>query len=234
MTPRQRKTTSGRSAKGADAVAASVGAGDDLGAETFAVTLDDLAPAVRLREIALRLFAQHGIAATSIRMVAVAAGASPGGVLHHYKSKEELEDAVLEATLRRLRGAINGVGLDKPALEALHARKDAHEAFLAAEPVIASYLRNVYLEGGPAAARVYEALNALRREQMEQMIAAGLARPMPDPEVGMMLYGMLGLSSLILRPMLEQSADLDENDPATRARFRAAEIDLLTHPLFIK
>jgi len=97
-----------------------------------------------------------------------------------------------------------------------------NDAFLAAEPVIASYLRNVYLGGGPAAARVFEALNAFRREQMEQMIAAGLARTMPDPEVGMMLYGILGLSSLILRPLLERSDELDENDPATRARSRAA------------
>lgn len=207
---------------------------NDLSAETFAVTLDDLAPAVRLREVALRLFAQHGVGATSIRMVATAAGVSPGGVLHHYPTKEDLESAVLEAALRRLRGAINGVGLDKPTLEALNARRDAHDAFLASEPVIASYLRNVYLGGGPAAALVFEALNALRREQMEQMIAAGLARPMPDHEVGMMLYSILGLSSLILRPLLEQSEELDENDPATRARFRAAEIDLLTRPLFIE
>lgn len=206
---------------------------DDPRAETFAVALDDLAPAVRVREMALRLFARHGVGATSIRMVSAAAGVSPGGVLHHYKTKEDLEGAVLEAALRRLRSAINGVGLDKPMLEALHARRDAHDAFLASEPVIASYLRHVYLEGGPAASRVFEALNVLRREQMEQMVAAGLARPMPDPEVGMLLYSMLGLSSLILRPLLELSDDLDENDPATRARFRAAEIDLLTHPLFV-
>jgi AcrR family transcriptional regulator len=234
MTARQPQARSKRRAPEAEPIAPPAIGADDLGAETFAVTLDDLAPAVRLREIALRLFAQHGVAATSIRMVATAAGVSPGGVLHHYKSKEDLESAVLEAALRRLRGAINGVGLDRPTLEALNARRDAHEAFLAAEPVIGSYLRNVYLGGGPAAARVFEALNALRREQMEQMIAAGLARPMPDPEVGMMLYGILGLSSLILRPLLERSEELDENDPATRARFRAAEIDLLTRPLFIE
>ena len=44
----------------------------------------DLAPRARIREAALRLYAEHGTQATSIRMVAEEAGMSAGAVMHHF------------------------------------------------------------------------------------------------------------------------------------------------------
>lgn len=161
----------------------------------YSVTLDDLAPAARLREIALRMFAELGVAGTSIRTAAAAAGVSPSAVLHHFKSKEDLERVVLESVQQRLSTAINGVGLDLALLDALHARRAAYDAFAAANPVVSTYLHRIYFDGGPDAARVFEAVNDLRTEQMEQMVEAGLARRMPDQEIGLLLY-----SALVSRP----------------------------------
>jgi AcrR family transcriptional regulator len=202
-------------------------------AQTFNVELEDLSPAARIREIALRLFSEHGPSATSIRLVASAAGVSTGAVLHHYKSKDALERAVLESVLARMSVAITGVGLDSPTLEALRERRAATEGFLQANPAIAAYLRHVYFDGGPPAARVFHAMGVMQREQMQQLIAAGMARPLPDPEIGLLLYHAITSATMLLRPLLEGISDLDLDDPAVHRRFREAEIDLLTRPLFI-
>ena len=61
----------------------------------------DLTAAARIREAALRRFAERGVAATSIRDVAKAAGVSPGLVQHHFRSKARLRRAVADHVMRR-------------------------------------------------------------------------------------------------------------------------------------
>src|SRR5579875_1075406 len=48
----------------------------------------------RIREAALRLMAERGLAGTSIRDVAREAGVSPGLVQHHFRTKEGLKREV--------------------------------------------------------------------------------------------------------------------------------------------
>ena len=55
---------------------------------------DDLKAAAVIREVAMRLFADRGAAAVTVREIAAAAGVSPGLVMHHYGSKDGLRDAV--------------------------------------------------------------------------------------------------------------------------------------------
>ena len=74
----------------------------------------DLAPRARIREAALRLYAEHGLQATSIRMVAEEAGLSAGAVMHHFKTKDELAEAVQHAVVAKIREVVSGVGLDQP------------------------------------------------------------------------------------------------------------------------
>ena len=201
---------------------------------TYTVSLEELSPYARIREIALSLFAERGPANTSIRMIASAAGISSGAVTHHFRSKDELEQAVLDVVLERLSRAITGVGLAAPTtLEALNSRQAAHTEFLEANPVIAAYLQHVYFDGGPQAARVFQAMGALQREQMDQMVEAGLARRLPDPEMGLLLYQALTSAPMLLRPLLEGVEGLDPDSPEFRKRFEAARNDLLTRPLFL-
>ena len=55
---------------------------------------DDLRAAAVIRETAMRLFAERGAAAVTVREIAAAAGVSAGLVIHHYGSKDGLKDAV--------------------------------------------------------------------------------------------------------------------------------------------
>ena len=51
----------------------------------------------RILEVAERLLARHGWRNTSLAQIAKAAGVSAAGLLHHFESKEQLLNAVLDA-----------------------------------------------------------------------------------------------------------------------------------------
>src|SRR6266545_3920627 len=54
---------------------------------------EDLTARARIRDAALRLFAERGVDGATIRDIAKAAGVSAGLVRHHFGSKEALRDA---------------------------------------------------------------------------------------------------------------------------------------------
>src|SRR6202050_549959 len=64
----------------------------------------------RIVDEGMRLFSQHGYAATSIAKIEAAAGLSPGagGLYHHFASKEEVLAAGIERHLSRL-GALREI-----------------------------------------------------------------------------------------------------------------------------
>lgn len=64
----------------------------------------------RIVDEAMRLFSQHGYAATSIAKIEAAAGLTPGagGLYHHFKSKEAVLAAGIERQLERL-GALRRI-----------------------------------------------------------------------------------------------------------------------------
>ncbi|MFS3128069.1 TetR family transcriptional regulator [Nocardioides sp. Bht2] len=53
-------------------------------------------------DAALRLFVQHGFAATTMREIAATAGLSVAGIYHHYESKHRLLEAGLDLTMSEL------------------------------------------------------------------------------------------------------------------------------------
>src|SRR5262245_44103963 len=56
--------------------------------------------------VALDLFAQHGVAGTSLQMIADALGVTKAAVYHQFKTKDEIVLAVAEAELARLEAVI--------------------------------------------------------------------------------------------------------------------------------
>lgn len=192
----------------------------------------DLAPAARIREAALRLYAEHGQQATSIRMVAEEAGMSPGAVMHHFKSKDELAEAVQRAVVAKIRQVVSGVGLSEPPEVAARARRHAFDQLITENPSIAGYMRHAALEGGPAGVALFAEGFELVRTEMQALVAARIARPLPDPDVGLVLYRAVHLAHIVFGPLIEQVLGLSLSDPAVLVRFANAAVDLLTHPVF--
>ncbi|NHC15414.1 TetR/AcrR family transcriptional regulator [Motilibacter deserti] len=57
-------------------------------------------------ETALRLFAEHGVAGTSLQMIADAMGVTKAAVYYHYKTKDELVLGVLTPVLDEVRRVV--------------------------------------------------------------------------------------------------------------------------------
>lgn len=193
---------------------------------------DDLGPAAQIREIALRLFAENGIATTSMRMVAAAAGVSPGAVVHHYKTKPDLEKAVQASVVAQIRDAIHGVGADQDLIGALTSRRQAFDELIRAEPHLAAYLRHLMASADTGSVEVFRMQIDLVRDELGTLVTAGLARPFDDPELGVVLYWLLVSSRILIRPLIEAALGLDLSKPEDMRRLDRAEIDLLTRPLF--
>ena len=64
---------------------------------------DDRSTAARIRDAAIGLFAERGVAATTVREIAEAAAVSPGLVIHHFGSKDALRAACDEHIAASLR-----------------------------------------------------------------------------------------------------------------------------------
>lgn len=194
--------------------------------------LDDLTLSARIREAALSLVAERGAAATSIRMVAKAAGVSPGAVTHHYRTKDDLLAAVHRSVEQRVHDLVATVPLTGSADVVSGRRREVYDRFLLDHPEVVAYMRRMFLDGGPEAAAWFRQLIEAVRGEVDALVRAGIARPFPDPDVGLVVYAVLGSVPLLLQPLLGPALGLDASDPSVRARFRDAVVALLTTPMF--
>ncbi|MDL4813783.1 TetR/AcrR family transcriptional regulator [Actinomadura opuntiae] len=125
----------------------------------------DLSTYARIRNAALQGFADKGVAATSIRDVAAAAGLSPGLVQHHFGTKARLREAVNEyviavavETFRDL--ARDGDGDGETAWGAMG---DVVTAWVRDNAVALRYLARALAEGDEEAAKIFDALIEIAR-----------------------------------------------------------------------
>ena len=136
----------------------------------------DLTAAARIREAALRLFAEHGVSGASIRDVAKAAGVSPGLVQHHFRSKARLRRAVEESVVRRATEAFGRpIGGDSP-LESKARIGSKISEFIRENPAVFAYVGRSLLEGDAAGLALFEALFRLARGQVDSLVAARMVR----------------------------------------------------------
>jgi AcrR family transcriptional regulator len=110
----------------------------------------DLTARARVRNAALALFAEHGVAQTSIRAIAAEAGVSSGLVQHHFGTKEALRSACDHYVLAQLLAVkedlvVLGRLFDPASLAA------AHPEILR----LYRYLARSMVDGSPAAAEMF-------------------------------------------------------------------------------
>jgi AcrR family transcriptional regulator len=112
---------------------------------------EDLTGRARIRDAAIRLFAERGIAGTTVRDIAQLAGVSPGLLRHHFGSKEALREACDAYALDRLIKIKEELVLDG---------KVANPGFLpSVHPTIVllnKYVTQALLDGSPSAAAMFD------------------------------------------------------------------------------
>jgi TetR/AcrR family transcriptional regulator, regulator of cefoperazone and chloramphenicol sensitivity len=123
----------------------------------------------RIRDAALKSFAANGIAATSLRTVAEAAGTSIGLVQHYYGTKAALIAAVDDYVLRVIANAVESGPLPPPPADPLVEMGRRTTTLIAEQPDVVDYLGRALVEGDSIGSQIFDGLVGISTEQGRQL-----------------------------------------------------------------
>jgi len=176
---------------------------------------DDRTTRARIRDAAIESFAEHGVAATTARKVAEAAGVSPGLVIHHFGSMEGLRstcDEHVAAIIRHYKQEAMSAGTNLDVLAALR------------NPDIGplmGYLARVLADNSTTVAKLVDDLVDDAEGYIQQGVESGMLRPAADPRGRAVLLTVWNLGALVLHEHLERLLGVELTDP-----------EILTDPSF--
>jgi TetR/AcrR family transcriptional regulator, regulator of cefoperazone and chloramphenicol sensitivity len=194
--------------------------------QVVVTSAEDLSSRARLRDAAVRLFAERGVAGTSVRDIAEAAGVTAGLITHHFGSKERLKAAVDELMVEVFTAPLTAPSdQSSPTAEGV-AEALAHT--MADHPDLRAYLRRSFLENDPASGEVFDRFVGLLRERLAEMQAAGALRADLDLDWAPLQVLFLHFGPLLLGPAVERILNIDSYaDDVIRRRSRA-HVELLS------
>lgn len=174
----------------------------------------DLTGRARIRNTALRQFAERGFAATTMRDVATAAGVSPALVQHHFGTKDGLREACDAHALATYidiaeRGVVKGELPDRHHI--------AQEASW-----LVRYLALALVEDSPAATAIFDALVAVTEDYLRTR-GGGTA----DLHAQAVVLTAMRLGVTVLHRHVGHALDTDVFSEEGVARVSLASLDLL-------
>jgi AcrR family transcriptional regulator len=182
----------------------------------------DLTGKANIRNAALRLFAERGHDAVTMREIAAVAGVSPALVVHHFGSKEGLRAAVDDYAGRAFDSLFAMDGQDVVEAMTGDASMSIAEMFARAFPPgspLPAYLRRLFLTNDPAGAALFGRWFAQTRELLDAMTGIGGARPGEDPAVRAAFLLVNDLALLLLRNQVAAAIGVDPLTPAGMTRW---------------
>lgn len=164
---------------------------------------DDRTARARIRDAALVCFAGAGVAGTSIRTIAKAAGVSPALVMHHFGSKDALRvacDEHVAAVIRERKGAAVARGGGDP-LDALRAYDDG--------PPLLRYLARTLVDGSPHVAELVDEMVSDAVEYSAEAVRAGVMTPSDLHRERVAVLTLWSLGALVLHEHLQRLLGVD-------------------------
>lgn len=180
----------------------------------------------RIRRAALANFAVHGIAATSLRAVAAAAGVSLGLVQHHFATKAGLIKAVDDYVLESVIGAMSQPLADAPS-DTISDIGSRVTQVIAQQPEVAGYVGRAMVDGSPLGATLFDALMDVGMARWAQRVDRGDARPDVDVTWATINAMVLALGAISLRAHVDRHLPEPFATPAQLQRWQDATDSLL-------
>lgn len=164
---------------------------------------NDLTAKARIRNAALVLYANYGEDATSMRAIADAAGVTVGLVVHHFRTKDGLREAIEQHIVDLFFYAIEQVPLKGTTAAITAARDDAVADMLTDNPAVIGYLRRALLDSTGHRGRVLEMLTDLAAKQVATLRSVGVASTAQRDSSQVIGVMVRQLGQLFLQPMVD-------------------------------
>jgi TetR/AcrR family transcriptional regulator, regulator of cefoperazone and chloramphenicol sensitivity len=181
----------------------------------------DLTSRARIRDAAMRLFADNGEKATTIRAVAEQAGVAPGLVSHHFGSKQGLRDAcdgyVLDYLRQLIKQGVDEQGVADPAY--------LDGVYQGAADVL-RYVARALVDGSAGAAALFDNFVALTEEYLASHAPSGDSQSDPRTQAAVIVAMRLGV--WVLHPHLLRAMGAKTLTPQLMARLSAAVLDVMS------
>lgn len=203
----------------------------------------DLTARATIRNEALRLFAEHGPDAVSLRQIAAAAGVSPALVVHHFGSKSGLRAAVddyASSVFDTLLDEVMAVPdpTSRPPTTEVTARPPSGQSESIATAIgralppdspLPSYLRRLLLSGDPAGIRLFRRWHTATVRLLTTLAEQRLLAPHEDTPLRAALLLANDLAMILLRDLIREVLGIDPLTPDGLRRW-AAEVAALYTP----
>jgi TetR/AcrR family transcriptional regulator, regulator of cefoperazone and chloramphenicol sensitivity len=182
---------------------------------------EDLTARARIRDAALRLFAERGIGPATIRDIATAAGVSSGLIRHHFGSKEALRDACdayAMEQMNRLRRQLFAEGkLADPGFSVAY-----HPTVI----LLQNYLVRSLMDGSARAAAMFESM-----VQVGEQYLADMKVETRDLRAYSAVLCAMQMGVFLMQEQLSRALGVDVRTPEGHARMNRGFVDVFAHPL---
>ena len=187
----------------------------------------DLTARARIRDAAILLFGRLGFSATTVRAVADAAQVSPGLVIHHFGSKDELRVACDEYVVTEFLSRKDELAGGDPAAAIGRWLADT-ETF---EPLI-DYLARMLTARTTSGDELFDRLLSGTAAMLDEQVSAGIIRAPVDRDVTATFLTLYGLVPLVMQRQLGRALGVPRVDASTMRRVTLPILDLYTHGLY--
>jgi AcrR family transcriptional regulator len=192
---------------------------------------NELSTVERIRDAALRSFAEHGTAATTMRAVAAGAGVSLGLVQHHFTTKAGVIAAVDDYVLALVVNAMSQP-LAEPPADSIADIGSRVTGVIAQRPDVAGYVGRALVDGSPLGAKLFDALMDVGMARWHQRADRGETRPDVDLTWATINGLVLALGAISLRAHVDRHLPQPFTTPAQLQRWQSATDSLLREGLF--
>lgn len=174
---------------------------------------DDRTARARIRDEALRLFAERGPDAVTMRDIAAAANVSPALLVRHYGSKDGLIEAVDNHVLGSLEAVLTQVirqsGENSLQSAGVPTMLDAFAVYLPPQSAIPDYLGRSLIANSAVGTTLFARLYEISKDALGAMVASGTASAGGDPAVRAAFLMVNDLAVLMLRRHLREVLGVD-------------------------
>jgi len=185
------------------------------------VAFDDLTARARIREAALRHFAEEGFERATIRGIAKTAKVSPGLLRHHYGSKDELRKACDDYVFEMLH-AINGQLLDDPGGSARVQRLSKR---------FGRYIARSLVDGSPTVGVIFDEMVNLTEQWLARADDTRSDPPMVDRRIRAALVTAMAVGIPLLHEHVSRALGVDMFAPEGDRLMALGLLDIYSHAI---